>query len=79
MLLLALERLGFGDLAGLECLGGNPDALYLPIGHANADALYIRLECALGDFRDMGTDPAALLGETFAVDPAAAYATFTGN
>lgn len=74
-----LQQLGLGDLAGLEGLCRNPDALDLPIGHLNADALDIRLECALGDFRDMGTDPAALLGETFAVDPAAAYATFTGN
>ena len=71
--------LGLFDLAGFESLGGNPDSLNLPIGHADPHALYIRLERTLRDLGNMGADPTALLGETLAVDYAAADAAFTSN
>ena len=70
---------GFGDFAGLEACGADPDAADGAVLEAGFDALKIGVETPAGNAGDLFTDAAGLFGKTAAGNRTAYNRFFFAN
>ena len=75
----AEESLGFLDFPGFNCLGGNPQPLYLTAGQFYSNSLKVGTKDSFVHFDQLQADTSGLLGLALVYDSAALAGALTGD